>query len=244
MPGGPARGGLRRERSRAGRRRPFRRARARRRSGPRPPEPGRTAPSGSGAAASTAAPEHRGRVDEPALREVGVVAGEDAPELLRLAAVGERPGRQGRRGRCRRRAAPRTSAAARDGTPAGRAAPEVGPGRQGLRAGLLDERERLGPRKQPQSLPRELRADERRARACGPSRRAGSSRGDPRGRAVRRGCGRREATGRRGPSPRAGARAQTRESESMSRAAGGRIRPPARPDAARARRTEGRAVPP
>ena len=43
-------------------------------------------------------PEHRGRVDEPALREVGVVAGEDAPELLQLAGVLERPGRQGRRG--------------------------------------------------------------------------------------------------------------------------------------------------
>ena len=146
--------------------------------------------------------------------------------------------RKGARGHPRARGAPRGCSGARGGTRAGRAARRSSrPRFRTFAAGLLDERERLRPGEQSEPVAGEVAVDESRGRACGPSRRAGSSRDDPRARGVRRACGRRTGTARRGSSPRAGSRRRPRRARRSAASRRARRRLAGR--SARARRRAG-----
>ena len=106
-------------------------------------------------------------------RQVLVVAREDALELLELPRIAERLRRQRRR-REARRADLFEGALQRpmEARPVAQLS-EVGLRLEVLRAGLLDERQRLRAREQAESLPGERRSRDARGRSCGWFRRGG-----------------------------------------------------------------------
>jgi hypothetical protein len=104
-------------------------------------------------------PQHLEAVDEASLGEELSVARENGADLFRLSRVGERRGRD--RTRLEARAAQLVEGLlerAMEARPVAQA-PEVGAGSEGLGARLLDQREGLGAREQPEPAVRELGPD-------------------------------------------------------------------------------------